>query len=47
MAVTLKGEGFRITAYSDEEQSVSQSGSPPGSSTSGPSNEVNSAWSCL
>ncbi len=25
MAVTLKGEGFRITAYSDEEQSVSQS----------------------
>ncbi len=24
MAVTLKGEGFRITAYSDEEQSVTQ-----------------------
>ena len=24
MAVTLKGDGFRITAYSDEEQSVTQ-----------------------
>jgi CHAT domain-containing protein len=26
MAVTLKGDGFRITAYSDEEQSVTQDG---------------------
>jgi hypothetical protein len=26
MAVTLKGEGFRITPYSDEEQSVTQDG---------------------
>ena len=26
MAVTLKGDGFRITAYSDEEQSITQDG---------------------
>ena len=26
MAVTLKGDGFRITSYSDEEQGVAQDG---------------------
>ncbi len=44
MAVTLKGDGFRITAYSDEEQSVTQEEITTWEFDIQVPNEVHSAW---